>query len=76
MQKILFAGFILAILAPAAASPAAAITFEQAKAECMRQYGGTAGTAAALRQAERTGVTPSQAVTQCVRQKMGQNKKN
>ncbi len=75
MQKILFAGFILAILAPAAAIPAAAITFEQAKAECMRQHGAGAGTAAGLRQTERTGATPAQAVTQCVRQKMGQNKK-
>ncbi|NWG24972.1 MAG: hypothetical protein HXY30_11280 [Pseudorhodoplanes sp.] len=60
-----------ALLSVAGSLPAAAVSREQAKKECQAQFGNVGG----VRASERSGVSVSQQVAQCVKRKMSaQNK--
>ena len=70
IRTIAIAAFA-ALLSVAGSLPAAALSKEEAKKACQAQYAGVGG----VRASERSGVSVSQQVAQCVKRKMSaQNK--
>ena len=67
-----FAAAIVVSVMTIYAAPAGAITVDEARTQCRAQYSGRS----AWDEAQRTGVSLSQRVTDCIKEAMRQNKKH